>query len=51
MGDLKGEKSPVIDLNKKTLEFGDKLEELMANVVAFAEVVRRSDEVRRLDEV
>ena len=31
MGDPKGKKSPVIDLNKQTLEFGDKLEELMAN--------------------
>ena len=26
-----GEKSPVIDLHKQTLEFGDKLEKLMAN--------------------
>ena len=31
MGDPKGEKSPVINLNKQTLEFGDKLEKLMAN--------------------
>jgi len=31
VGDPKGEKSPVIDLIKQTLEFGDKLEKLMAN--------------------
>ena len=31
MGDPKGDKSPVIDLIKQTLEFGDKLEKLMAN--------------------
>ena len=31
VGDPKGDKSPLIDLNKQTLEFGDKLEELMAN--------------------
>ena len=31
VGDPKGETSPVIDLNKLTVEFGDKLEELMTN--------------------
>ena len=30
-GRSRRQKSPVIDLNKQTLEFGDKLEELMAN--------------------
>ena len=32
VGDPKGETSPVIDLNKQTQEFGDKLEELMATM-------------------
>ena len=31
VGDPKGEKSQVIDLKKQTLEFGDKLEKLMAH--------------------
>ena len=31
VGDPKGETSPVIDLDKQTLQFGEKLEKLMAN--------------------